>query len=114
MVGLETALAVVLETLVEPGLLRLRDVARVMSTKPAEIGGVAGYGEPFGFGQPAHLALVDPSRPTPEPSGSLSRNNPYLGRALRGTVVHTFYRGVATVADGKLVKVLPIERTAAE
>ena len=114
MVGLETALAVVLETLVEPGLLRLRDVARVMSTKPAEIGGVAGYGEPFRFGQPAHLALVDPSRPTPEPSGSLSRNNPYLGRALRGTVVHTFYRGVATVADGKLVKVLPIERTAAE
>jgi dihydroorotase len=43
MLGLETALGVALHALVEPGQLRVRDLARVMSQKPAEIGGLFGY-----------------------------------------------------------------------
>src|SRR5699024_4464384 len=44
MTGLETALAVVHEELVKPGLLDWEDVARVMSTKPAEIGRILDQG----------------------------------------------------------------------
>lgn len=105
MLGLETALAVVLTTLVEPGLVTLADVGRLMSSRPATIGHVPGYAQPFTPGQPAHLTLVDISSASPEPSGSLSSNNPYLGRSLRGAILHTFYRGVATVIDGRLSEI---------
>jgi len=103
MLGLETALPVVLETLVKPGHLSLVDVARVMSSTPARIGKVAGYSKPFAVGEPAHLTLVDTSAPTPPPGASLSSNNPYLGITLSGQVLHTFYGGAPTVRDGVLV-----------
>ena len=40
MLGLETALSIVVETMVNPGLLDWRGVARVMSERPAEIAGL--------------------------------------------------------------------------
>jgi len=104
MLGLESALAVVNTMMVEPGLLSFPDLARVMSTKPAEIGRVEGYGEPLKLGQPAHLTLVDAAAPAPEPRGSLSHNNPYQGRDLTGSVRHTFYAGVPTVSEGDIVR----------
>lgn len=110
MVGLESALAVVLATLVEPGLVTYQDVARIMSVVPASIGRVAGYEKPLGLGSPAHLTLVDPTALAREPHGSLSRNNPYRGEELKGRVVHTFYAGTQTVDDSGIVN-LP-ERTA--
>ena len=110
MVGLESALAVVLATLVEPGLVTYQDVARIMSVVPASIGRVAGYEKPLGLGSPAHLTLVDPTALAREPHGSLSSNNPYRGEELKGRVVHTFYAGTQTVDDSGIVN-LP-ERTA--
>ena len=110
MVGLESALAVVLTTLVEPGLVTFQDVARIMSVAPASIGRVAGYEKPLGLGSPAHLTLVDPTALAREPHGSLSRNNPYRGEELKGRVVHTFYAGTQTVDNSGIVD-LP-ERTA--
>jgi dihydroorotase len=110
MLGLETALAVVMTTLVEPGLITVGDVARIMSSAPAAIGRVGGYEKPLSPGAPAHLTLVDPTGSPGEPHGSLSRNNPYRGEELRGRVVHTFYAGTQTVDDSELVD-LP-ERTA--
>ena len=110
MVGLESALAVVLATLVEPGLVAYQDVARIMSVVPASIGRVAGYEKPLGLGSPAHLTLVDPTALAREPHGSLSGNNPYRGEELKGRVVHTFYAGTQTVDDSGIVD-LP-ERTA--
>jgi len=110
MVGLESALAVVLATLVEPGLVTYQDLARIMSVVPASIGRVAGYEKPLGLGSPAHLTLVDPTALAREPHGSLSGNNPYRGEELKGRVVHTFYAGTQTVDDSGIVD-LP-ERTA--
>lgn len=104
MLGLESALGVVRETLVETGLMDWSDIARVMSTKPAAIGKLPGYAKPLAVGQPAHLTLVDPDAPTPLPQGSLSSNNPYRGIALRGAVAHTFFRGTRTVANGNIVE----------
>ena len=103
MLGLETALGVVLKTLVHPGLISYEQVARIMSSTPARIGRLAGYDLPFQPGSPAHFTLVDPSAATPEPSGSLSSNNPFAGWELPGRVSHTFYGGHQTVADGRLV-----------
>ena len=60
MLGLQTALSVVVETMVRPGLLDWRGVARVMSERPAEIGGLADQGRPIAAGEPANLTLVDP------------------------------------------------------
>ncbi|MER5771782.1 dihydroorotase [Streptomyces sp. NPDC001985] len=105
MVGLETALSVVQETMVETGLLDWAGVADRMSFRPAVIGRLTGHGRPIAPGEPANVTLVDPAyRGAVDPAGfaSRSRNTPYQGRELPGRVTHTFLRGRATVFDGKL------------
>ncbi|MEU2545630.1 dihydroorotase [Streptomyces roseolus] len=105
MVGLETALSVVQQTMVETGLLDWAGVADRMSFAPARIGRATGHGRPVSAGEPANLVLVDPAyRGTVDPAdfASRSRNTPYEGRELPGRVTHTFLRGRATVMDGKL------------
>ncbi|MEV4090867.1 dihydroorotase [Streptosporangium saharense] len=105
MIGLETALSVVQEAMVETGLLDWAGVAERMSFAPARIGRVADHGRPIEVGAPANVTLYDPAvRAEVDPAGyaSRSRNTPYQGRALPGRVVATFLRGRPTVLDGKL------------
>ncbi|MEU2245240.1 dihydroorotase [Streptomyces sp. NPDC018338] len=105
MVGLETALSVVQQTMVETGLLDWAGVADRMSFAPARIGRAKGHGRPVSAGEPANLTLVDPAyRGVVDPAdfASRSRNTPYEGRELPGRVTHTILRGRATVVDGKL------------
>ncbi len=107
MLGLETALSVVQETMVDTGLLTWAEVADRMSFAPARIGAVAEHGRPLAAGEPANLTLVDPAARRaidPRESASLSRNTPYAGMELPGRVVATFLRGVPTVLDGRLVR----------
>ncbi|MEV7431277.1 dihydroorotase [Nocardioides sp. NPDC092400] len=106
MLGLETALSIVQETMVDPGLLDWAGVAERMSHAPARIGRVADHGQPLAVGAPANVVLYDPAvRRTVDParSASLSRNTPYRGMELPGRVVATFLRGRPTVLDGALV-----------
>jgi dihydroorotase len=105
MLGLETALSVVQETMVDPGLLDWAGVVDRMSVRPAKIGSVRGHGCAIAVGEPANLVLYDPSvrrRVDPVELASLSRNTPYPHLALPGAVVSTFLRGTPTVLDGKL------------
>ncbi|MFG3124834.1 dihydroorotase [Streptomyces sp. NPDC048208] len=105
MVGLETALSVVQETMVETGLLDWAQVADRMSFTPARIGRATGHGRPIAAGEPANLTLVDTAyRGEVDPArfASRSRNTPYEGRELPGRVTHTWLRGKATLMDGKL------------
>jgi dihydroorotase len=105
MLGLETALSVVQETMVDPGLLTWAQVAERMSYAPARIGRVGDHGQPLEDGAPANVVLYDPSvRRVVDAadSVSLSRNTPYAGMELPGRVVATFLRGKPTVLDGKL------------
>src|SRR3954452_21386141 len=107
MLGLEQALSVVVETMVETGLLDWQGVADRMSVRPAVIGRLDGQGRPLAPGEPANLVLLDPgSRAVVDPAtlASRSRNSPYAGRELPGRVVATFLRGVPTVLDGKAQK----------
>jgi dihydroorotase len=104
MLGLEQALSVVVETMVETGLLDWAGVADRMSVRPAAIGRLAHHGRPLAPGEPANLVLLDPSaRAVVDPAAlsSRSRNSPYAGRELPGRVVATFLRGTPTVLDGK-------------
>ena len=50
MVGLESALSVVQQTMVDTGSLGWTDVARILSRPPAEIGGLTGYAEGIAVG----------------------------------------------------------------
>jgi dihydroorotase len=107
MLGLEQALSVVVETMVETGLLDWQGVADRMSVRPAVIGRLDGHGRPLAPGEPANLLLLDPgTRATVDLAtlASRSRNSPYAGRELPGRVVATFLRGVPTVLDGKATR----------
>jgi dihydroorotase len=106
MVGLESALSVVQESLIDTGLISFADVARVLSAKPAEIGGLAGYDTPFALGNTANVTLFDPSVRdtfTVERLHGKSVNSPYLGRQLPGRIVATIHDGYPTVLDGQLL-----------
>ena len=105
MLGLETALSVVQEAMVETGLLDWAGVADRMSTRPARIGSLDSHGTPLEVGAVANIVLVDPAaRRVVDPFAlaSRSRNTPFAGRTLPGSVVATFLRGRPTVLDGKL------------
>ena len=103
MTGLETALSVVQETMVDTGRMTWADVARVLSSTPAAIGRVADQGRPIAVGEPANLTLVDPAARwvvVPHDQATASDNSPFAGREMHGRVVATFLRGRATVLDG--------------
>jgi dihydroorotase len=105
MTGLETALSVVQEAMVDTGLLDWAGVADRMSGAPARIGRVADQGRAIAVGEPAHLTLVDPAAGwvcDPAAMATSGRNSPLRGRKMTGQVIATFYAGRATVLDGKL------------
>jgi dihydroorotase len=105
MLGLQTALGVAIETMVEPGLLSWRQLADRMAVTPARIGRVSTQGHDLVVGAVANITVIDPSARTvvePTALASRSRNTPYAGRTLPGRVVHTVYAGTPTVLDGAL------------
>jgi dihydroorotase len=110
MLGLQTALGVVAQTMVASGLLDWAGVADRMSVRPAAIGRVAGHGRTIEAGAPANLVLIDPAAEwTVDPAAlaSRSRNTPFGGHTLRARVVATMLRGRLTVADGVLRETVP-------
>jgi len=96
LIGLETALAVVLD-LVRAGEIAPLELVRRLSSNPARI--LRRPGGSLAPGTVADLVLVDPElRWTYEPTKgwSKSRNSPWAGRTLQG-------RAVATWVEGRLV-----------
>ena len=105
MLGLQTALSVVVHTMVEPGLLDWRGVARVLSERPAEIAGLSDHGRPIEEGEPANLVIVDPEAQWTVRGArlaSLASNTPYEGMRLPAQVVATLLRGRITARDGQV------------
>ncbi|OBK83059.1 dihydroorotase [Mycolicibacter heraklionensis] len=104
MLGLQTALSVVVATMVQTGLLTWRDVARVMSERPAQIVGLPDQGRPLEVGEPANLTIIDPDTTwvvTGAQLASRSDNTPYEDMTLPATVTATLLRGRITARDGK-------------
>ena len=102
-ISLETALGAVLSDLVQAGILSLSRAIEAMSTSPARILGADAHGGPVTPGRPANLVAFDPQAEwvVQPPFASKSRNSSFLGRRLRGRVVHTCLRGEVTVLGGE-------------
>ncbi|SFA49019.1 dihydroorotase [Rhodococcoides kroppenstedtii] len=99
MLGLETALSVVVASMVETGLLDWRGVARVMSERPAEIVGLTDQGRPIAVGEPGTLTVVDPDTRwtvAAQDLASLSANTPFDALELPAVVTTTVLRGRVT------------------
>lgn len=104
MVGLESAVSVVQESLVNTGLLTWNDVARVLSEAPSRIGRLDWQG--IAVGAPAHLTFVDTAASRQFGLGDLagtSQNSPYVGQTLPGNVLYTVFSGVITLSNGEVV-----------
>jgi dihydroorotase len=99
MLGLETALAVVIETMINSDSLSWAELAKRMSIMPAHIARLSSQGRPLAVGEPANLVLIDPAARAVVDrtnSASLSRNNPWHGRELPDPVVATIWEGRMT------------------
>ncbi len=106
MLGLETALSVVVRECLGEGGLDWDGIAERMSRAPARIAGLDEHGHDPAPGAPATFTLVDPAataRVEPGALASKARNTPYAGMDLPVRVVATFLRGVPTVLDSKVV-----------
>ncbi|HMC42877.1 MAG TPA: dihydroorotase [Acidimicrobiales bacterium] len=101
MLGLETALAVLLTELELP----MERLLALMSWEPARIAGIADvHGGRLAQGRPANLCVIDPGATwvvEPAALASRSRNTPFAGRRLRGRVRHTILAGDPVVVDGE-------------
>ena len=104
MLGLETALGVTCAALDLDPLA----IAQVMSVAPARIAGITDrQGNLPRVGVAANLCVVDLNATwmiNPETMASKSANTPFVGRQLRGKVVHTMFKGNLVVRDGKALK----------
>jgi dihydroorotase len=105
MLGLESALAIINQTMVATGLMSWEAVADRMSYAPARIGRYSDHGQQIAVGNVANLSVINPSqsvRVDRDRVASRSRNTPFHGMDLQGVVTATFFRGAPTFLDGKL------------
>ena len=108
MVGLETALSVVIQTMIESKLMDWNHLVDRMSIKLAQIAGYKNQGQVIAVGSGANLLLVDPSKSWQVERSKLnskSRNTPFHGMVLPGLISDVIYNGKQTVIAGKVVKV---------
>ena len=99
MLGLEQALGVVIDVMVNTGRMDWATLVERMSAAPARIGRLPHQGRQIAVGEPANLVLLDPTRRATvdrAASASRSRNNPYHGIDLPDPVELTLWRGAVT------------------
>jgi dihydroorotase len=108
MLGLETALSIVNQTMVQTGLMNWEAVADRMSYAPARIGGYESHGQEIKVGARANLTVINPTqayRVDRDLVSSRSRNTPFHGMELAGVVQGTFFRGMPTFLNGQLTSI---------
>jgi dihydroorotase len=107
MVGLETALSVVVKSMVESKLLDWQGVVDRMSIAPARIAGYANHGQNVAIGAPANLTIVNTSATWIVDRNTLaskSKNTPFAGMTLPSQVLHTFLNGELVLKNSMIVK----------
>ena len=105
MLGLESALSIINQTMVATGLMSWEAVADRMSYAPARIGRYSDHGQEIAVGNVANLSVINPTqsmRVDRDRVASRSRNTPFHGMELQGVVTATFFRGSPTYLNGKL------------
>ncbi|MFM9170115.1 MAG: dihydroorotase [Phycisphaerales bacterium] len=96
-IGLEHALPLYREALVDSGAIGWPRLIELMTLQPARLLGLDSMGlGTLRVGAPADVTLIDPDAAwTVDPAAgrSKSRNTPFTGRALRGRALHVFVDG---------------------
>ena len=96
MVGLETALSVVIKTMIESKLMSWSDLVNRMSTRPAEIAGYKNQGKQITEGVEANFVILDPALSWTVNRNELrskSKNTPFNMMSLPGVITDVFYAG---------------------
>jgi dihydroorotase len=96
MVGLETALSVVIKTMIESKLMSWSDLVNRMSSRPAEIAGYKNQGKQIAAGVEANLVILDPALSWTVNRNELrskSKNTPFNMMSLPGVITDVFYAG---------------------
>ncbi|MGI9198475.1 MAG: dihydroorotase [Candidatus Nanopelagicaceae bacterium] len=99
MLGLETALPILWQTMIDSGLIDVEVLQQRMSSKPAEIAGYSNQGMSISKGNPANLTLFAPDKSWKVDRDlvlSKARNTPFHGMQFSGSVVATFFDGRPT------------------
>ena len=108
MLGLESALSIINQTMVVSGLMNWESVADRMSYAPAKIARYGEHGKALTVGSIANITLINPGqtyRVDRDLVASRSRNTPFHGMDLQGAITATFFKGFPTFLKGKLTSV---------
>ena len=106
MVGLETALSVVVKAMIESKLMSWSDLVDRMSITPAKIAGYSKHGNQIVKGSQANLTIIDTDKTwivDRNRLSSKSKNTPFDGMKLPSQVIHTFLHGKQVLNDGLVV-----------
>ena len=96
MLGLETALPILWQTMIESKMMDIQTLQTRMSSAPAQIGRYHSQGKALIKGAPANLTLFAPSKSWKvdrDLVASKSKNTPFHGMEFGGSVVATFFEG---------------------
>ncbi len=105
MIGLETALSLAIQELVEEGYLTWSELISKMATNPAKI---LGYDRgTLAEGAIADLIIIDPTREWIYEEGkieSLSKNSPFIGWKMKGLVEEVIAGGRRVLKEGEILR----------
>jgi len=107
MVGLETALSVVVKTMIETKLMTWSDLIDRMSVAPARIAGYKNQGNEIAVGKSANLILVDVEKSwnvDRDKLKSKSKNTPFNGMQLPSVITDVFHNGDHVLQASQVVE----------
>ena len=107
MVGLETALSVVVKTMIETKLMTWSDLIDRMSAAPARIAGYKNQGNEIAVGKSANLILVDVEKSWSVDRDKLkskSKNTPFNGMQLPSVITDVFHNGDHVLQASQVVE----------
>ncbi|MFM8632242.1 MAG: dihydroorotase [Candidatus Nanopelagicus sp.] len=106
MLGLETALSIVVKTMVQSNLMSWADLVNRMSITPAKIAGYKSQGQDIAIGMPANLILIDQEKSWKVDKNlmkSKSKNTPFHGTELPAVVTDVFHEGEQVMKNGEIL-----------
>jgi dihydroorotase len=107
MVGLETALSVVVKTMIETKLMTWSDLIDRMSFAPARIAGYTNQGNEIAVSSAANLILIDVDRNWSVDRDKLrskSKNTPFNSLHLPSVITDVFHHGEHVLQDCQVVE----------
>ena len=106
MVGLETALSVLVKTMIETKMMSWNDLVDRMSIAPARIAGYSTQGQLIAEKNHANFTIIDTGKSwivNRDKLQSQSKNTPFNGYELPAVVTDVFHNGVQVLKDGTVI-----------